>query len=126
MIKKRPNKSAGMIYAGTWDDVGKKRIPRWPSLIGEKRKVDVTITTFMGMAPGSRHWTLKIQEQNNSFWSESKNAWVEVCSSACTDGFRLEAEVFTIEQAKSIAKNFLRLMCGEKKSGHEIMKHGYA
>lgn len=104
--------------------LGDDRIRRFPSTIGEKREIRVEITTWKGISLGAKHYDVSVVEQENSWWSESENAWVHINEDSEKRGFHLNAGVLTEEQAVKVAKMFVGLIAGPKRKRHDVIWSG--
>lgn len=111
-----------MSWVDSWKDLGKERIARWPTKIGEKRPVKVKINSWVGISIGAKHTYLEIDEAKQEYWPEKENRWVEVLCSSESRGFSLKADVYSDEEAIKIAKSFLKLMF--KKETHVLQWDG--
>lgn len=102
------------IFAHDWNILGKDRIRRWPSKIGEKRAVRVTIDTWIGISFGAHHWYVEVIEEDNEWWSEEENAWVHLSCDSERGGINLKAAVDSQDKAVELARWFVKTMfCAE-------------
>ena len=111
------------IYAHDWDIIGKDRIRRWPSKIGEKRSLSVTITSWVGISIGAKHTYVHVEEQKNQWWSEKENAWVELSCDSKKGGYNLRADCMNLKEAVKTALFFVKLIDPEHNT-HEVHWHG--
>ena len=109
------------IYAHDWKILGDDRIPRWPSKIGEKRPIRVEINSYTTIgAIGAKHWYVNVEEHKNQWWSEERNAWVELSCDSGNKGYHLRASVLTIDEAIEVAKMFVVLIAGQRRRKHYV------
>lgn len=109
------------LYAHEWEVIGgPERIARFPSKIGEKRNIRVEITSWIGLSIGAKHHSVNVEEQRNSWWSESENAWVELSCDSQNRGYSMRAEVLTEEEAIKLAKHFIKIIAGSKRLLHTV------
>jgi hypothetical protein len=109
------------IYAHDWEILGDERIPRWPSKTNEKRKLKVSINSWVGISIGAKHYNVKVEEQNNMWWCEDKNSWVELSCDSEKGGYELEAKLLTEAEAIKVAKFFIKLVAGKDCKNHEVV-----
>ena len=96
------------IMAHDWEILKGERIPRWPSQIGEKRRLKVTIDTWVGTtAIGAKHFYARIEEERNMWWCESENSWVELSCDSENTGISMDAHVMSEEEAIAMALAFI-------------------
>lgn len=112
------------IFAHDWNILKGERIPRWPSKCGEKRPLRVEINSWIGICPGAKHYYAKVREEDNQWWSEDENAWVQLSCDSARGGYSLEADVMTEEEAIELAKYFVLLVAGKRREHHEIIWSG--
>jgi hypothetical protein len=99
------------ILGGKWADLGDCRERRWPSKIGEKRPISVTISSWIGTSPGARHYYVEVKEENNMWWDPNENCWRELWDDQEKKGYILEkASVMTEEEAIKLAIFFIKLI----------------
>ncbi len=112
------------ILAHDWEILGDEdRIRRWPSQIGEKRGLKVRLYTWVGTcAIGATHFSVSIEEQNNMWWCEERNAWVELTCDLERSGISLSASLSKQEDAIKVALKFIEIT-GVKET-HEISWDG--
>jgi hypothetical protein len=102
--------SGHTIFAHDWEILKGERIPRWPSQIGEKRRLKITIDTWVGtMAIGAKHFYARIEEEKNMWWCEGENAWVDLSCDTESSGISMEANVMTEEEAIAMALAFIEV-----------------
>jgi hypothetical protein len=112
------------IYQHDWDDVDHPHIPRWPSKTGEKRPLEVHISSWKGYSAGARHLYAEVTEAKNEYWSEKNNAWVDVSCDSESAGYHLKADIYTLKEAVKIVTAFVEMVAGKKRSNHEIAWEG--
>lgn len=113
------------IRAHDWEAIGsKERIPRFPSKIGEKRNIRVEITSWVGTSIGSKHFYVQVEEQNNSWWSESENAWIELSCDSTKAGYSMYASVMTKDEAIKLAKYYIEMIAGKDLANHTVSWSG--
>ncbi len=108
------------VYAHDWNILGKDRIRRWPSKIGEKRPIQVEIFTWSGISVGAKHFYVNVKEEDNMWWSELENAWVELSCDSEKGGYNLHADVLDNKEAIKLALYFINLIAGKTRKNHEI------
>lgn len=108
------------IYAHDWEILGEDRIPRWPSKIGEKRGIKVEINSWVGISVGAKHYNVTVEEQDNMWWSEKENSWVELSCDSERGGYSLRASLLTKEEAIKVAKFFVKLIAGKELKNHIV------
>jgi len=108
------------INTSDWNILKGERIPRFPSKIGEKRKVIVDYSSWKGLSVGAKHNYVKVMEENNQWWCEDENAWVEIYTDSEKSGYSLKAEVMTEKEAKEVAKFFVQLIGGKGMKNHYV------
>ncbi|MFA5166833.1 MAG: hypothetical protein WC449_06110 [Candidatus Paceibacterota bacterium] len=108
-----------MIYAHDWNILNGERIPRWPSKIGDLRSLVVTITSWIGVSIGAKHVSVRVEEEKNQWWSEEQNDWVILSCDHGNRGYELRAEVYSNEEAKKVAKYFIKII--NKNNDHRIV-----
>lgn len=101
-----------------------QRIRRWPSAIGEKREIRVTITTWKGVSIGAKHWTVHVEEQDNAWWCEDENAWVTIQCDSERRGYSLRAEVLSKQEAVKLATDFVTMIAGARRLKHDVVWMG--
>lgn len=102
---------------------GEERIPRYPSKIGEKRPVRVTITTWIGTsALGASHYSVHVRDDENSWWCESENAWIRGYGTGLHDHLSLSATTYSDSAAIELAKVYVEKNFDLKT--HEIVWDG--
>jgi hypothetical protein len=79
------------IHGGYLKEIKGMHMRRFP---GGKRVVKVSISTWIGMSFGAKHWYADIQEEFNPLWDKNEHAWRE-----CWDDF--------IGQGKKFHRNCL-------------------
>jgi len=109
-----------VIYAHNWEYVGDERIPRWPSKINEPRPIKIDINSWRGISIGAKHVMLRVDEEENSWWSDSENSWVHVSCDSSNRGFSMSADVYTEDQAIELAIRFLRDVMSVTQETHVI------
>jgi hypothetical protein len=109
------------IYAHDWNILGDDRIQRWPSKIGEKRKLRIDIRSWVGLSIGAKHIDVQISEQKNMWWSEQENAWVELSCDCSNIGYELNAKVLNEDDGIKIAKAFVSIVAGEDSKNHDVI-----
>jgi len=112
------------IRTHDWGILKKERIRRWPSKIGEKRNLRVEITSWVGISIGAKHIYVKVEEQDNSWWCEDENAWVELSCDAEKGGYSLTASVTSEDEAITLAKYFVELVAGKRRQNHNVIWSG--
>ena len=112
------------MYAHDWNVLKGERIRRWPSKIGDKRGINVDISSWVGISIGAKHVNVEVAEEHNQWWSEEDNAWVDLSCDAERNGYSLKASVYTNKEAIKVAKFFIRLIVGEHKENYEIRWDG--
>jgi hypothetical protein len=115
------------IRAHTWEAIGsKERIPRWPSKIGDTREIQVQIDSWKEVGSiGAKHYYVSVEEQNNSWWSEDLNAWIELSCDSEKEGYKLKAFVMTSDEAVKLAKLFVEMIAGKERKYHHVVWMGY-
>ena len=109
-----------MILAYNWDILGDERRQRWPCNTGEKRGLRVCISSWVGAATGARHVYAEVKEEDNQWWSEKVQDWVELSCDTSSSGYSMKVDVVTIEEAVTMAAAFIRLVAGDKAEHHRI------
>ena len=120
-----------MKYISTrdWDILQGERIRRWPGSWGGARKIRVDINSWKGLSLGAKHWNVTVTEEDNQWWCEPENAWVEIYRDSEKSGYSLTAAVFTPEEAAKVTKQFVAIILAagkENGTDHEIVTEGYA
>jgi len=99
------------ILAHDWDILGEERIPRWPSKTGEKRKIKINISTWVGtLATEAKHYDVTVTEEANQWWCEEKGAWVELTCDDHQVDYSLSATVLSHAEAMKVAQLFVALI----------------
>ncbi len=114
----------GSLYAHDWKLLGDDRIPRWPSKIGEKRKIRVDISSWVGTSVGAKHVYAKIEEEPNQWWSESENTWVELSCDAGRTGYTMRGDVMTEKEAVAFSLFCIEMIAGKRRTHHKVMWTG--
>jgi hypothetical protein len=123
MEKLRIKRNAHYILAHDWEILKGERIPRWPSKIGEKRTLRAEITSWVGTyAIGARHFYARAEEQNNQWWCEDENGWVELSCDTEKSGLSLQADLMTEKEAIDVLLAFIEIT-GTRKT-HRIVWTG--
>ena len=112
-----------IIGTSNWEILQGERIRRWPSQIGEKRTIRAKIETWKGISIGASHWYVKIEEEENMWWCEPENAWVNIYTDTEKGGYKLEASVYTKKEAIKLAETFLKMVASQET--HIIKREGY-
>lgn len=97
------------LYAHDWSVLGDDRIRRWPSP-DEPRGLRVEITTWIGTSLGAKHFYAKVKEEDNQWWSEEENTWVELSCDSEKGGYDLRADCMTRQEAEEVAKFFVHMI----------------
>lgn len=97
-------------FVNSWRDVDEPRVKRWPSKTGEKRKINVWITTWVGRDKDATHYRVSVEEQANEYWSEKRGQWVKVNCCERSLGCHLRADVLKSRDAISLAKTFIKMI----------------
>lgn len=113
-----------MMTTSDWGVLGNDRIPRWPSKIGEKRKIRVDISSWIGTSPGAKHTYASVVEENNQWWSESENTWVEIYSDSSKSGYSAKGDLMTEVEAVAFALFCVELIAGKKRLHHKVLWSG--
>lgn len=98
-----------MIYAHDWEILGDDRIRRWPNP-DEPRRLNVTINSWRGISIGAKHFYANVKEEDNQWWSEPENDWVELSCDSEKGGYSLRADCMTREEAEEVAKFFVDMI----------------
>ena len=116
---------AATMLAHDWEILGGERIPRWPSEIKEKRPLGVRIYTWVGTsAIGAKHFNAEVNEEQNQWWCEDRNAWVTLSCDGERDGVSMRASVLTEGDAIKMAMHFVELVTGPKRAKHIVSWDG--
>ena len=119
------------IYAHTWEDLGEQRIRRWINdlekseqvnlQINDPRPVRVEILSWKDQCVGAKHYTLNIKEEDNQWWSEKENAWMDITIDSRKRGFSLSADCYSREEAIELAKFTVDLIFGKENTDKRKM-----
>lgn len=113
------------IFAHDWAILGDDRIRRWPSTDKtDLRTIRVTINTWIGTSIGAKHWKVRVEEKENQWWSEDRNAWVSLSCDTSSNGCSMEGEVLKEEHAIRLAKIYVGMICGPKRKGYLVVWSG--
>lgn len=66
--------SSSSIHGGVLTDVPKPHIRKFPKK-GMKRRVEVTITSWVGTSMGAVHYTPRVEEEANPLWDSNESGW---------------------------------------------------
>ena len=98
-----------ILYAHDWGVLGEDRIRRWPSE-DDDRGLTVEVTSWIGVSVGAKHFYAKVKEENNQWWSEEKNCWVELSCDSEKGGYSLKADCMTHKEAEEVAEFFVKMI----------------
>lgn len=116
--RKEVNRS---ISTGDWDILNGKRIRRWPggSWSGY-RCLTVKIDSWVGISMGATHTYLNIKEEDNSWWCEEKDAWVNIYGDNSGTGMRVKADLLSTEDCINLTiPAILCILARGKADGYE-------
>lgn len=118
------------IHGGEMQDIPHPHRRYWPEAT-EPRRVSVRFTDWSAAIGGS-HISLKIQEEHNYIWSETKQAWIEPWDDTKGTGFELETKFERYEDAVKVARAVVKIMFSDEKKhrvdwdGVRQTRHRYA
>ncbi len=103
----KPKVGALETLGGYLKDIPPPFIRRYPSEIGERRRVTVHYSTWVGASIGATHYYGRVSVEKNSFWDSAKERWQRSWDddeaegqSFSSDGFDTPTEV--IDYTKEI------------------------
>ena len=108
------------ILRHDWGVLGSDRISRFPSKVGDKRRISVSIYNWAGFSLGAKHFSVRIKEQNNQWWCESENAWVEISCDTTNRGYSMNADVLSKKEVIKITMDFISMIAGKKRINHVV------
>lgn len=109
------------IYTGDWEILGGDRIRRWPST-DDERTIKVTQRSWVGLSPGAKHIDVRVEEEDNQFWSESENAWVTIYGDTGARGYRFEGDVMSREEAEAFEEACLAIIQANKDQLYRVSR----
>ena len=71
----KPKATGSEMFGGYLKDIPLPLIRRYPSEIGERRRVTVHYSTWVGADIGASHYYARVAEEKNSFWNSEKEMW---------------------------------------------------
>lgn len=83
-------------HGGKLKDIPEPHVRRWPNKHGVKRRVEVNITSFVGIVGGARHFTPHVEVENNAIWNGE--AWQNAWDDREGYGTRIDGPAFTSEK----------------------------
>lgn len=98
-----------MMYAHNWEILGGDRIPRWPSE-DDPRTIHVSVTSWVGLSVGAKHYSVRVEEEHNQWWSEDENTWTELSCDSGKRGYSFTGELMTKKDAEEFANHCIELI----------------
>ena len=87
----------------------------------DPRPVSVKISSWVGVSPGAKHFTLVISEHKQMYWSDEDNCWCTVSKDTTSGGFEARLECYTEQQAKTLATAILNEIFGKPRTKYRTM-----
>ncbi len=71
----RPKPGAMEMFGGHLKNIPLPLIRRYPSEIGELRRVTVHYSTWVGVGLGATHYYGRVEEEKNAYWDSKEERW---------------------------------------------------
>ena len=108
----KPEVGAPEMFGGHLKDIPLPLTRRYPSEIGERRRVTVHYSTWVGSSIGATHYYGRVDVEKNSFWDSKKERWQRSwdddeaeSQGFSSEGFRTPTEVIGYTE-KIVAEHF--------------------
>lgn len=92
---------------------------KWPSPDPkETRGISVRISSWEGIGIGAKHWNVRVEEEDNSCWSEEEGSWVREYGSLHLQGLHMTANMLSEQAAIDVARAYIDITFGNPHPGH--------
>lgn len=89
----------------------------------DSRRINVKITSWVGTSAGAKHIYVTVEEEENMYWCEEKNAWLMPFAHSDVTGYSFKGEVLTDKEALDFAKQCCKIILNSVGADFKNKKH---